>query len=95
MSNTHGGAPEFWRRVNSGEVRLSPAEDRRISKLRAEDVSFHDIATAILRGRRLRADRFAPTPERKQEVLRRAWAGRDQANATRWRDQIRRERANG
>ena len=88
---SHGGAAEFWRRVNSGTIRLTGAEDARISKMRAAGATFDEVAAAILKTRRLRVDRFAPTPERKAEALRRAWAGQARKHALRWREQYRQE----
>lgn len=88
---SYGGAAEFWRRVNSGRVRLTGAEDTRLARMLAAGATFEEIAAAILNARRLRVDRFAPTPERKAEVLRGAWKAAAMKNARRWREQYRQE----
>jgi hypothetical protein len=83
----------LWDEIATGADRLTRAEDVLLWKWRGEGLSFERIEAEILR-RRVKFQAMATAGVKKRaDVVRSAWAGRDRANAKRWREQLRQERA--
>ena len=77
---TRASAMQFWRRVNRGQVILSPASDQLITHLRARSWNWVDVAAAVRAAhiREKRGSIYARYVERKR--------------ALRWREQYRKSK---